>query len=120
MFKTENEIWEAVKELEGKTITTVIRKNPNHIIKVEDTGNMFDKIHVEGRKTKPCRQDVIEAYKTLAKNGELDRKTDLAHLAGKRKQTSSIIFAFVFEITRKDIELIVRNRRKLIVLKSKL
>lgn len=118
MFKTENEIWEAVKNLRGKTITTITQSKPNKIIEVEDTSNNFDKIHIAGRQTRPSRQDVVEAYKVLAINGELDRKADLAHLAGVNKQTSAIVFALVYAIAEKDVELVERDRRLIISLKK--
>jgi len=118
MFKTDNEIWEAVKKLKGKTIKTLTRDQPNHIIDVQDNSGLFDEVRIAGRNTSPTRNDIVEAYKTLVYNGELDRKTDLSHLAGVNSQKSSIVFAIIYYIAKEDIELIQRERRLIIALRK--
>ena len=118
MFKTETEIWEAVKQLKGQTIYTLSHRKPNQIIEVDDTGNLWDEIHILDRHTKPTREDVLEAYKTLVENKELERKRDLAHLSGVNKQKSAIVFALVYYIAKERAELITRDRRVVIILKS--
>jgi len=118
MFKNENEIWEAVKQLKGETIKTLTQGRPNLIVEVEDTGSMNDEIHIAERHTKPTRKDVVDACKTLSYKKELERKQDLSHLSGVSSQKSSIVFALVYYIARKDVELIRRDRRLIILLKG--
>ncbi len=108
----------SVKQLKGKTIKTLIQGKPNLIIEVEDTGSLHDAIHIAERHTKPTRNDVVDAYKTLACNKELERKQDLGHLSGVSEQKSSIVFALVYYIAMKDVELIRRDRRLIISLKG--
>ncbi len=118
MLKNENEIWEAVKQFKGKTIKTLTQGKPNLIIEVEDTGSLHDAIHIAERHTKPTRNDVVEAYKALFYKKQLERKQDLGHLSGVSEQKSSIVFALVYYIAMKDVELIRRDKRLIISLKG--
>lgn len=99
----DSDIWEAVKKLQGKTLLTFAEMEANHITLVEDTGSRNDRVNIEGRNTKPKRDDIIAAYKLLFLQGYLKRLPDLEWLACPEKQTSSIIFRIIGEIAKDDI-----------------
>jgi len=110
MYKTDNEIWEAVMKLKGKTVKTISQNNPNRIQNVEDTGSENDAVIILNRKTKPNKADIINAYKKFYSKGRLERKKDLQDLAHISKQVSSIVFAVIYEIAMEDIELVQEGR----------
>lgn len=107
----DNEIWEKVKSFKGNKLCTYVKNSYNEIIDVND-----DEILIKGRKTKPTKSDVINAYKLLFKKGELERKRDLAELAQINKQTSSIVFRIVGELAKEEI--IILNKPIILKLKS--
>ncbi len=110
MYKTDKEIWEAVRQLKGQTVKTISKDEPNKIQNVEDTGSDNDAVIIFNRKTKPIKSDIIKAYKKLYGKGKLDRKNDLQNLAHISKQVSSIVFAIIYEIAKQDIELVQKGR----------
>ncbi len=110
MYKTDKEIWEAVRQLKGQTVKTISKDEPNKIQNVEDTGSDNDAVIIFNRKTKPIKSDIIKAYKKLYGKGKLDRKNDLQNLAHISKQVSSIVFTIIYEIAKEDIELVQEGR----------
>lgn len=112
----ENEIWEKVMALQGVTLYTYTELEPNHIIRVEDTGKGNDSILIKNRETTPIKEDIIAAYKLLFALGELERERDLAWLSEPNKKTSSIVFRIVGELAKEEINIINKKR---VVLKLK-
>lgn len=110
MYQTNSEIFEAVKQLKGKTVYTITRNKPNKIVDIVENDYMDGEIFIEGRNTVPLISQVVEAYKLLFTNGELERNKDLASLAHVSKQVSSVVFAIVYEIAKEEVELIQRGR----------
>ena len=109
MYETNEEIWNAIVQLKGKTLYTLVENEPNHIIDVENTGSNSDQIIIENRNTSPIKEDVVAIYKLLFIKRILNRKTDLAYLELPEKQTSSIIFTIVRELTKN--ETIIKGER---------
>jgi len=117
MFNSDNEIWSAVKLLEGKTLLTYVDESENRVITVEDTGNNKDKVIIDGRNTFPLREDIIAAYKLLFVKKELSRNYDLDWLAIPSKQTSSIVFKIIGVLTEGESYLI-KNKSVLLKLRA--
>ncbi len=65
----DNEVWDRVQQLQGKTIFTLVRKKPNFIKEV--TGNA---VVIDGRRSRPTRSQIVYAYRHLWKHGELRPK----------------------------------------------
>ncbi len=110
MYKTDDEIWEAVIKLKGKTVNTITKNKRNKIEDVQNTGSNNDAVIIARRNTQPLKSEIVEAYQKLYLNKKLDRKTDLVHLANINKQVSSIVFAIIYEIAKEDIELVQEDR----------
>lgn len=85
-----SDIWNRVKQLEGKVIRTYVEGDENLIEIVSDT-----EVIIKGRDTRPQRIDIEAAYKLLEVQHSLKRTPDLDWLANPDKQTSSIVFAIV-------------------------
>ena len=102
--RAENEIWEAVKALQGRTLFTYVDEEPNLIDRVDDTNNGNDVVQIRNRDTKPTRRDIIAAYQLLHAQGNLRRIPDLEWLATPEKKTSSIVFRIVGEISRQEAD----------------
>lgn len=69
---TENELWERVRQLRGKTVNTIERNRPNVVGKVTDRA-----VIIEGRQSRITRKELWDAYEYLWKMGKLQiGKTD--------------------------------------------
>jgi hypothetical protein len=110
------QVWLKVKQLEGKILYTYDQLEENKVVNVEDTGSDNDRVIIENRDTMPIKQDIWAAYELLYKQGKLERKEDLAWLEELDKQTSSIIFRIIGEITKNEI---IEVQKRPIVLKLK-
>lgn len=70
---SEVQLWDRVRSLEGRTVFTLVRRKPNKVVKVTDTGVIID-----GRRSRITRRKIATAYKflwqdhhlQLAKEGE--------------------------------------------------
>lgn len=113
---TDIEIWEKVKSLEGKTIYTLTHHDENYIKLVENSSSDNDRVIIRDRDTTPIKRDIIAAYSSLHKQGQLERKKDLDWLATADKQTSSIVFSLIAEIAKEEIEIIDKKK---VILKLK-
>ena len=113
---TKTEIWEKVNELQGKTIYTITKFEPNHILSIENTGENSDSIIIENRITQPTKEDIIKAYELLYEKKELERGRDLSWLEHPNRKISSIVFKIISEIAKDEISII---NSKPVVLKLK-
>ena len=115
MALSENEIWEHVKSLIGRTLLTYVEDKENTILEVKDTGSPKDEVVIRERSTYPIREDIVAACQLLERNKSLCRSFDLYWLAGPEKKTSSIVFRIVGEIYGDRAKLIKRRPETLIL-----
>jgi len=118
MYSKDSEIWEAVKKLAGETLYTIVEKEKNDILEVEDTGSNKDRIIIKDRETTPLKEDIIAAYRLLYQQGSLRRMSDLAWLAGPEKKTSSLVFTIISKIAEKEIKIQGIKDVKLVLIKK--
>ena len=102
MQLNDNEVWNRVQSLKGKTLHTYVENEQNTIVDVENTGSPSDKVFIKERATCPIREDILGAFRLLLLQKKIQRSTDLAWLATPEKKTSSIIFRIVGEIAGDD------------------
>lgn len=63
---SDDELWDRVKKLEGKTVFTIVQKKPNKVLRVTDR-----EVIIEGRATRPSREFIVKVYRYLWRNGEV-------------------------------------------------
>ena len=69
MVLSDSELWQRIRELEGETVYTIQQCKPNKILRV--TG---DRLEIEGRATKPSREDILCVYQYLQRTGKRFRR----------------------------------------------
>ena len=117
-FETDEEIWDAVMNLTNKKLLTYADESPNTITDVENTGRPSDRVVIEERNdTDPIKEDIIAAYRFLYQQGEIVRTRDLAWLADKTKQTSSIVFRIIGEIAGDNIQVTIKRPESMKVIR---
>lgn len=105
----ENEFWQRVRGLEGETVYTLERQNPNRILRVTD-----EDIEIENRGTRPIRDDVLQVYRELHRRGEITGDDlygensvvghELAHKSGR------IMMAILARAVPEEISIIRRSK----------
>lgn len=68
---SDNELWERVKYLEGKTVCTIERRVPNIVVQVTDTEVRLAKNTGELRPTTPIKSDIVNTYRYLFAHGQI-------------------------------------------------
>lgn len=63
---TENELWERVRQLRGKTVYTIEQNRPNEVGKVTN-----EAVIIKGRQSRITRKKVWGAYEYLWRTGKL-------------------------------------------------
>lgn len=62
----DNELWKRIKGLQGQTIYTLKRRQPNKILRVTDNA-----VVIENRKSKPSRKQICELYHLMYEKKEV-------------------------------------------------
>ncbi len=114
----DDEIWEKVKSLEGKELTTYVEHERNYILKVEDTNSINDRVIIVDRATFPTREDIIAKYKLLFIQKKLNRKKDLTWLSTPSKKVSSIVFRIIGEITKSYSKVEWERKEPVLIIKK--
>ena len=66
---SDEELWERVRRLESRIVYTLKRRNPNRI-----SGVTSDSIEIEGRVTRPSREDILCVYHHLQRTVRLQER----------------------------------------------
>ena len=61
---SDDELWQHVKQLRGRTICTITCRSENKIVEVTD-----QEVIIEGRVTKPSRGFIVKVYHYLCRKG---------------------------------------------------
>ena len=69
MALSENELWQHIRKLEGETVLTLKRRNPNKILSVTN-----DSVEIKDRSTKPSREDIFCVYQYVHRVGRVTRE----------------------------------------------
>ena len=110
MLLSDSALWERVRGLEGETVYTLVRRNPNRIIRVTD-----NRVEIEGRRTGPFREDIFCVYQHLHRVGSVTREdlygeeSILGHPYAKK--TGRIIVAILARAVPDEIEVIPASER---------
>jgi len=103
MTLSNEELWERVRRLESRIVYTLKRQEPNRILRVT-----LDGIEIEGRATRPSREDVFRVYQHVHRAGRVTRED----LYGERsilghpyaKKTGRVIMAILASAVPDEIE----------------
>lgn len=113
MLLKDSEIWDKVIELEGEELFTYVNNNKNTITSINNSQVIIDE-----RITYPVKEDIIDAYKLLIKQGKLKRNPDLLWLSHPEKKVSSIIFRIVGEISKSHTIIDFSRKEPVLILKK--
>ncbi len=61
-----DDFWRCIRQLEGKTVCTLVQHRPNKIVKVTD-----HEVLIEGRASRPRREDISCVYRCLCEKGRV-------------------------------------------------
>lgn len=106
---SENELWERVRGLSGRTVYTIERQRPNRISGVTD-----EAIAIADRATKPTREDIIQVYREVWQRGEItseDLYGDQSILGHPyARKTGRIIVAVLASAVPEEIQGVRRSK----------
>jgi len=96
MKLSDNELWEHIKALEGKTVCTKTYKKPNRIIRVTE-----NRVEIEGRTSSVSfkgKAGIFENYHTLIKDGYLIGKSGEDRMMKANLYGWYVIMAILHEV----------------------
>jgi len=106
---SENELWERVRGLSGRTVYTIERQRPNRISGVTD-----EAIAIADRATKPTREDIIQVYREVWQRSEItseDLYGDQSILGHPyARKTGRIIVAVLASAVPEEIQGVRRSK----------
>ena len=106
---SENELWERVRGLSGRTVYTIERQRPNRISGVTD-----ESIAIADRTTKPTREDIFQVYREVWQRGEItgeDLYGDQSILGHPyARKTGRIIVAVLASAVPEEIQGVRRSK----------